>query len=540
MKKHRFRFMKWAILVVALFFGIVLACQEDFEPFVRNETSTQDDASVLEAKNWYDTNIGNAVHLRSDNQTVVSAIKPAWEYNYTYSDRKYKTVELLLFAENRFKFIESDCAAKYEETQDSKYKQSITRLVIRTNRKTKEKDGFLMTISPDLKYLEKTDFNPFEKNHYLKRDSKFSGYIFYHDMNGNFVNGWRYWNGKPHYIEHRTEKPQDFELRSSGICVNTYLLWEIETCYGTDYGNYQIINEDGCIYSYELEYWFTECLEDWLNGEFSSIETSAGGGGGYTQSTQPQVTLSGQNTVSLLANYGLNVTISGNLTITSVKYLIYKPSQTQYTLANNNSLSCNLQAKKPGYWTIKAIVNNTFESNELSVEVQYPNVNAIKSNATVLSNMNSVWAATKNAASSSGRCEKGFGIFLNTTTSSYTCGATVSGPMVSCGELAYISTTVSGATSYPDPTIGGIYPVAFFHAHTPYTYCPTTDRREVGPTDQDRSNELPGLVYDYMGMIYPGGLYPGASDFFGISGGHNLNLAAMIYTCGPNRRATPN
>jgi hypothetical protein len=70
-----------------------------------------------------------------------------------------------------------------------------------------------MTISPDLKYLERTDFNPFEKKHYLKRDSKYSGYIFYHDMNGNFV-----------------------------ICTNTYLLWEIETCYGTDYGNYQIIN----------------------------------------------------------------------------------------------------------------------------------------------------------------------------------------------------------------------------------------------------------------------------------------------------------
>ena len=48
-----------------------------------------------------------------------------------------------------------------------------------------------MTIMPSVEYMEQTDFKSFY-NSYLKRDKNFDGYIIYHDLDGNFVNGWKY------------------------------------------------------------------------------------------------------------------------------------------------------------------------------------------------------------------------------------------------------------------------------------------------------------------------------------------------------------
>jgi hypothetical protein len=66
-----------------------------------------------------------------------------------------------------------------------------------------------------------------------------------------------------------------------------------------------------------------------------------------------------------------------------------------------------MQSKKPGIWQIKATVTLSsgvsLQSNAINIEVQYPDVNKIKSNSTVSSNMSSVWTQTKNAASVSGR-----------------------------------------------------------------------------------------------------------------------------------------
>lgn len=203
-------------------------------------------------------------------------------------------------------------------------------------------------------------------------------------------------------------------------------------------------------------------------------------------------------------------------------------------MQSGTSLSCNVPARKAGYYSIKAVVDGV-TSNDIYVQVMYPDVSAIKSNGTVASEMLSVWEATKAAASPSGRKEMGFWIFANTTGNSlsYECGQIINGPNTSCGNTASISFSNPGDQASSNPLVGGKYYVAFFHTHTPLTYCfhsdPTrTYFREVGPSGPDNNIDYPGLLYDYL-PILNGGVYQG----------HNIKALAQVYTFALDRRQTP-
>jgi hypothetical protein len=229
------------------------------------------------------------------------------------------------------------------------------------------------------------------------------------------------------------------------------------------------------------------------------------------------------------------IALSGG-TINNVEFIISKPPGTEYTLQNGASTTCNEKSKKPGQWQIKATATLSsgiiIYSNTVNVTVQYPDVNTIRSANAVSSKMASVWTQTKNAASSSGQREKGFVIYVNTTSMSYECGPTIDGDIVSCTTG---SINITGNDAIPgSPLNGGKYIVADFHTHPPLTYCPTNTVRPVGPSSTDISGNMPGLVYDYTGSSVSG-----VTDN-AITGGHNINAAAQIYTSGPNRRPTPN
>jgi hypothetical protein len=272
---------------------------------------------------------------------------------------------------------------------------------------------------------------------------------------------------------------------------------------------------------------------------------SGGSGGGNYEggSNPPTVTLSANGTITLMDSYNLVLTVSSG-TVSDAIFIIGKSSGLQYTLQRGTSITCNEKSKKPGKWQIKAIVTlssgASINSNTVEVTVQYPDVSTIKKNSTVSTKMSTVWTQTKNAASASGVMEKGFAIFANTATMTYECGTTINGTSLSAcyteGSI-YISGNESASSS---PIVGGKYLVADFHAHPPLTYCNDNAKfRPVGPSAEDisvaNSSNTPGLVYDYTGayIIFP--------EFIGIGirGGHDSEGNAKIYSCGPNRKPTP-
>lgn len=131
-----------------------------------------------------------------------------------------------------------------------------------------------------------------------------------------------------------------------------------------------------------------------------------------------------------------------------------------------------------------------------------------------------VW--TISVASEEGRREVGFYIYYDFVTKKFSVGETVYGPYVKYG----IGTSASISLG---PAKDNMTVCAFFHTHTPLTFCPSDATRSTGPSDEDRqfanSNGLPGILYDY------------AKPW--IESGHSLTDPAKIYTFGVTRRKNP-
>ena len=167
------------------------------------------------------------------------------------------------------------------------------------------------------------------------------------------------------------------------------------------------------------------------------------------------------------------------------------------------------------------------------VEVMFPRFEQITNAAEVISMTDAAWAATMAECFPTNRRERGFWIYLNTNTGLYEEGAIYLGPWVSGDEQANVNIwwRPSDIPSSPSPTdSGAYYPVASFHTHTSTYY--GTRGRFVGPSGKDRdvdsTNQVPGLVYDYIGV----GQW--------IDPGHPINAPARIYkSLGEGQRPTP-
>lgn len=165
--------------------------------------------------------------------------------------------------------------------------------------------------------------------------------------------------------------------------------------------------------------------------------------------------------------------------------------------------------------------NNLINENNVKLSLaagQFPTLSDIQNNGTVRNAMSALWTKTKNAANSRGRQEFGFYIYYNKNSGLYSIGTTISGPFVS-GCVGTQGSIVPGRAA------DNLTVCAFFHTHTPLTYCGSSSTRIVGPSTADRSwassNNLPCLLYDYSSSI---------------KGGHNINASAKVYTFGPDRR----
>ena len=112
---------------------------------------------------------------------------------------------------------------------------------------------------------------------------------------------------------------------------------------------------------------------------------------------------------------------------------------------------------------------------------------------------------------------------------SYHIGDVEAGPNVTCGDHAFMTIPSITEENWPKHIANGeigCYAVAFFHAHTPYTYCPPSCSRETGPSESDiQSSEslgIPILVCDYSAPV--------------IKGGHELNMPYTVTDCGLDSR----
>jgi hypothetical protein len=261
---------------------IVFACTEEHDAmFEENESRLVEDAKRL-----YDSFADNSlVTMRSSKKDNAMAVKPFWKQFRTEKDNNFEVVEVALLSEKGFTYTTPEALEKYKEKGDKGYLRSNTSFVYKVDRKTKEKEMFIMTIVPDLSCLKSTRFNPFKKMSYLKRDRDFSGYVFYHNLYGEFVNGWRYIDGKITATIREKEKTPGFDMveTRATTCYDVSMVYLVEACsawvsYTVGY-DYEAFGME-CYSFLDFEYLYTECDYSGGGGDEGGFWPAGGGGGG--------------------------------------------------------------------------------------------------------------------------------------------------------------------------------------------------------------------------------------------------------------------
>jgi hypothetical protein len=183
------------------------------------------------------------------------SLKPNWDYARERDHDKLKIMDVPLFSRGLFGFTTLDAKRAYEETKDDRFMLSSTKLIITSNKRTKSRIAFFMTIIPDQNYRIEKNHECFNSS-YKKWQEDFSGFIIYHNIDGSFSNGWRLING----ITTHTVEPKEQSVFTLDL--------EMPTEGSKDYI---------CNY-YELIVWYQDCI-DWyqiINNVMVYTNTSCG------------------------------------------------------------------------------------------------------------------------------------------------------------------------------------------------------------------------------------------------------------------------
>ena len=259
----------WQVFLLFLLAGIVYACMMDDELFSSKMSLPPE---VSGAKAWYESRVTNGeLPWKSANGERENIFTPDWKKAFSNEDADYRVTEVHLEGDEKFIFISPECSEKFQETGDDRYMASDIRLVIRTDKKTNATDGFIMMLFPDLSYVEANKDHPLKDFSYLKRPPDFSGAIFYHNMEGDFVKGCKYEEGTAYTLSlnvepDETDGPQLRYYNCTEFCTTTY--------YYTDV----YVNGDYCYTTYigsSYDCYYANCY--WVDDGWNN---PGGGGGG--------------------------------------------------------------------------------------------------------------------------------------------------------------------------------------------------------------------------------------------------------------------
>ena len=238
------------LFLVPLLAVIFYACYLDV---LEVEVSERAGFNIAEARSWFEANVPSkpdGVFLRSGGGLGGSYLPwqmgdkidkwmPDWENAVVGTDAYFQIIEVPLQGSGRFTQTGSENAERAEETGDERYLATITRLLVRICRETGAKDGFVMIASPDLEYLNRRSDNPMGNFTYLSHGDDFSGLVFFYDLAGEFVTGYKTVDGKFFRFVLQTQADDDeIQLRDTMychiICTTISFWWDWFTKVGDD------------------------------------------------------------------------------------------------------------------------------------------------------------------------------------------------------------------------------------------------------------------------------------------------------------------
>lgn len=200
MKNPR-RNRKWLVLVPICALGMLVACSEEVlqvqaPPIAEHPSRTQNsELTVSIAKEWYEKNYPPVVTINPNKaKPELRPIKPDWENAKEYNRRRYEVVETPIKTKGSHLIMDAETKKHWKPGMENDFVRNVARIVVLKDKKTGRTRSFVMIFVGSYEYLQKSQ--TMEKNTYLYREPDFDGSVHFYQINGGFLNGWKYRNGR--------------------------------------------------------------------------------------------------------------------------------------------------------------------------------------------------------------------------------------------------------------------------------------------------------------------------------------------------------
>lgn len=191
-------YKKWNILAYIGILGMLLACadhmlQGDGNSGNNRQDNKNEELTMPIAKLWFENNYTPVITTRTISGEEWLC-KPRWDEAEEYNRMQYEVVETPIYTHGAYLILDNDTESHWQSDKKQSYIRNNAHLVVLLNKKTKETKSFIMVFIGTYEYLKNT--RTIGKNNYLYRQPDFSGSVLFYEINGTFINGWRYSEGK--------------------------------------------------------------------------------------------------------------------------------------------------------------------------------------------------------------------------------------------------------------------------------------------------------------------------------------------------------
>lgn len=229
-QRHTTRSIIWTLLGLCILFSCSDTDWGDQFLFRKQEKKSKhknEELTIDVAKQWYEAYYEPVVTTRSsERDTTKRLMMPYWDKAKEANRKRYEVVEIPIKTKGSHLIVDSETALKWQPGIDDKAIRNTAKIVIEKDKITGRMRSFIMIFVGSYDYLHKT--KSMGKNSYLYRQPDFDGYVLFHELNGSFVNGWKYENGK--IVERISPLPDGGAVnKSSDSIANTRAL--VEECY---------------------------------------------------------------------------------------------------------------------------------------------------------------------------------------------------------------------------------------------------------------------------------------------------------------------
>lgn len=191
---------KWRILACIGILCMLFACadhmlQDDERSTTRRSKNKNRELTSSAAKEWFESNYAPVVTTRtSGGEGKELAIKPYWDKAKESNRGRFEVVETPTLSKGIHIILDEETTKHWQPGMKADYIRNTTKMVVLKDLVTNKTRSFIMVFVGSYDYLTRS--RNMGRNSYLYREPDYDGMVLYYAINGTFINGWRYSNGK--------------------------------------------------------------------------------------------------------------------------------------------------------------------------------------------------------------------------------------------------------------------------------------------------------------------------------------------------------